>query len=255
MDQLNPSEITALIKERIEHFEPAVEERNVGTVVSVSDGIVRVHGLGAVQYGEMIEFEGGNFGLALNLERDSVGAVVFGDYVHIGEGSTVKTTGRILEVTVGEALLEEAVVHDNFDAGGLGFGGGFLVDDAFLQPEVGDLEADDFVDDGGDVLGTTEDVDELNFAGMGGRGGSEVREGGFSERGQDAGIDGKDAIALALDETRDSITGAAFVVGEADDGDGFGAVEDFLDGFGFVQGNGSCTHDARKREELRGVAG
>ncbi len=109
MDQLNPSEITSLIKERIEHFEPAVEERNVGTVVSVSDGIVRVHGLGAVQYGEMIEFEGGNYGLALNLERDSVGAVVFGDYVDIGEGSTVKTTGRILEVPVGEALLGRVV--------------------------------------------------------------------------------------------------------------------------------------------------
>ncbi|MGH8272395.1 MAG: F0F1 ATP synthase subunit alpha, partial [Gammaproteobacteria bacterium] len=109
MDQLNPSEITALIKERIEHFKPATEERNVGTVVAVSDGIVRIHGLGDVQYGEMIEFEGELYGLALNLERDSVGAVALGDYVGIAEGSTVKTTGRILEVPVGEALLGRVV--------------------------------------------------------------------------------------------------------------------------------------------------
>ncbi len=109
MDQLNPSEITALIKERIKDFKPAVEERNIGTVVSVSDGIVRIHGLNEVQYGEMIEFEGGEFGLALNLERDSVGAVVLGDYQSISEGSSVKTTRRILEVPVGEALLGRVV--------------------------------------------------------------------------------------------------------------------------------------------------
>ena len=109
MNQLNPSEITALIKERIEGFKPAVEERNIGTVVTVSDGIVRIHGLGDVQYGEMIEFEGEVYGLALNLERDSVGAVVLGDYVGIAEGSTVKTTGRILEVPVGEVLAGRVV--------------------------------------------------------------------------------------------------------------------------------------------------
>ncbi|HEB81053.1 MAG TPA: F0F1 ATP synthase subunit alpha [Chromatiales bacterium] len=109
MDQLNPSEITALIKERIEGFKPAAEERNIGTVVTVSDGIVRIHGLGDVQYGEMIEFEGEVYGLALNLERDSVGAVVLGDYIGIAEGSTVKTTGRILEVPVGEALAGRVV--------------------------------------------------------------------------------------------------------------------------------------------------
>lgn len=109
MDQLNPSEITALIKERIEGFKPATEERNIGTVVTVSDGIVRIHGLGDVRYGEMIEFEGEVYGLALNLERDSVGAVVLGDYVDIAEGSTVKTTGRILEVPVGEALAGRVV--------------------------------------------------------------------------------------------------------------------------------------------------
>lgn len=109
MDQLNPSEITALIKERIQQFEPAAEERTVGTVVSVSDGIVRIHGLGDVQYGEMIEFANGVFGLALNLERDSVGAVVLGEYVEIDEGMEAKTTGRILEVPVGEGLLGRVV--------------------------------------------------------------------------------------------------------------------------------------------------
>jgi F-type H+-transporting ATPase subunit alpha len=109
MDQLNPSEITALIKERIEAFKPATEERNVGTVVGVSDGIVRIHGLGEVQYGEMIEFEGEIYGLALNLERDSVGAVVLGEYAGINEGSMAKTTGRILEVPVGPALLGRVV--------------------------------------------------------------------------------------------------------------------------------------------------
>ncbi len=109
MDQLNPSEITALIRERIEHFKPAAEESNVGTVVAVSDGIVRIHGLGDVQYGEMIEFADEVYGLALNLERDSVGAVALGDYTGIAEGSTVKTTGRILEVPVGVALLGRVV--------------------------------------------------------------------------------------------------------------------------------------------------
>ncbi|MGH8128601.1 MAG: F0F1 ATP synthase subunit alpha, partial [Gammaproteobacteria bacterium] len=109
MDQLNASEITALIKERIEQFKPAVEERNVGTVVAVSDGIVRIHGLGDAQYGEMIEFDNDTFGLALNLERDSVGVVILGDYTGIAEGGTAKTTGRILEVPVGEALLGRVV--------------------------------------------------------------------------------------------------------------------------------------------------
>jgi F-type H+-transporting ATPase subunit alpha len=109
MDQLNASEITSLIKERIEEFKPATEERNVGTVVSVYDGIVRVHGLGEVQYGEMIEFENGAYALALNLERDSVGAVVLGDHTGIDEGGTAKTTGRILEVPVGDALLGRVV--------------------------------------------------------------------------------------------------------------------------------------------------
>src|SRR5690606_22197478 len=107
---LNPAEISSLIKQRIENFEAGSEARNVGTVVSVTDGIVRVHGLAAAQYGEMLEFPANaegvtTFGMALNLERDSVGAVVLGDYKHISEGDTVKCTGRILEVPVGEALL------------------------------------------------------------------------------------------------------------------------------------------------------
>ncbi|HVA54770.1 MAG TPA: F0F1 ATP synthase subunit alpha [Gammaproteobacteria bacterium] len=107
--QLNPSEISQLIKERIQHFDADAETRNVGTVVSVTDGIVRIHGLQAAQYGEMLEFPKSTFGLALNLERDSVGAVILGDYEHISEGNTVKTTGRILEVPVGPELLGRVV--------------------------------------------------------------------------------------------------------------------------------------------------
>ncbi len=107
--QLNPSEISQLIKQRIEHFDVDAETRNVGTVVSVTDGIVRIHGLQAAQYGEMLEFPKNTFGLALNLERDSVGAVILGDYKHISEGDTVKTTGRILEVPVGPELLGRVV--------------------------------------------------------------------------------------------------------------------------------------------------
>ncbi|HET7570237.1 MAG TPA: F0F1 ATP synthase subunit alpha [Gammaproteobacteria bacterium] len=107
--QLNPSEISELIRQRIENFDVEAEARAVGTVVSVTDGIVRVHGLTAAQYGEMLEFPGNVYGLALNLERDSVGAVVIGDYTDISEGDTVKATGRILEVPVGEALLGRVV--------------------------------------------------------------------------------------------------------------------------------------------------
>ena len=107
--QLNASEISQLIKERIQHFDADAEARNVGTVVSVTDGIVRIHGLQAAQYGEMLEFPKNTFGLALNLERDSVGAVILGDYKHISEGDTVKTTGRILEVPVGPELLGRVV--------------------------------------------------------------------------------------------------------------------------------------------------
>ena len=106
---IKASEISDLIKARIEKFASASEERNIGTVVTVTDGIVRVHGLADAKYGEMLEFPGGSFGLALNLEQDSVGAVVLGEYKHITEGDTVKTTGRILEVPVGEGLLGRVV--------------------------------------------------------------------------------------------------------------------------------------------------
>ncbi len=106
---IKASEISDLIKERIKNFDSAAEARDVGTVVAVTDGIMRIHGLGAAQYGEMLEFPGDTFGLALNLEQDSVGAVVLGEYRHITEGDTVKTTGRILEVPVGEALLGRVV--------------------------------------------------------------------------------------------------------------------------------------------------
>ncbi|MDD5402955.1 MAG: F0F1 ATP synthase subunit alpha [Sulfuricella sp.] len=107
--QLNPSEISDLIKSKIENFATTAEARNQGTVVSVTDGIVRIHGLSDVMQGEMLEFPGNTFGLALNLERDSVGAVVLGEYEHITEGDTVKCTGRILEVPVGEALIGRVV--------------------------------------------------------------------------------------------------------------------------------------------------
>ena len=107
--QLNPSEISDLIKSRIQNLQISATARNEGTVVSVTDGICRVHGLTDVMQGEMLEFPGDTFGLALNLERDSVGAVVLGEYEHITEGDTVKATGRILEVPVGPELLGRVV--------------------------------------------------------------------------------------------------------------------------------------------------
>jgi F-type H+-transporting ATPase subunit alpha len=107
--KLNPSEISNLIRSRIENFEALTEARTEGTVVSVTDGIVRVHGLSDVMQGEMLEFPGNTFGLALNLERDSVGAVVLGEYEHISEGDTVKCTGKILEVPVGPELRGRVV--------------------------------------------------------------------------------------------------------------------------------------------------
>jgi F-type H+-transporting ATPase subunit alpha len=106
---IKASEISELIKKKIENFEGDAQASDVGTVVSVTDGITRIHGLSDVQYGEMIEFPGETFGLALNLEQDSVGAVVLGDYTHISEGAIVKTTNRILEVPVGDVLLGRVV--------------------------------------------------------------------------------------------------------------------------------------------------
>ncbi|WP_175864518.1 F0F1 ATP synthase subunit alpha [Burkholderia cepacia] len=107
--QLNPSEISELIKSRIQGLEASADVRNQGTVISVTDGIVRIHGLSDVMQGEMLEFPGNTFGLALNLERDSVGAVILGEYEHISEGDIVKTTGRILEVPVGPELVGRVV--------------------------------------------------------------------------------------------------------------------------------------------------
>jgi F-type H+-transporting ATPase subunit alpha len=107
--QLNPSEISELIKSRIQNLAATTEARTQGTVISVTDGICRIHGLADVMQGEMLEFPKNTFGLALNLERDSVGAVILGEYEHISEGDTVKTTGRILEVPVGPELIGRVV--------------------------------------------------------------------------------------------------------------------------------------------------
>jgi F-type H+-transporting ATPase subunit alpha len=107
--QLNPSEISDLIRTKIQNLAVSAEMRTQGTVVSVTDGICRIHGLSDVMQGEMLEFPNNTFGLALNLERDSVGSVVLGEYQHITEGDTVKTTGRILEVPVGPELLGRVV--------------------------------------------------------------------------------------------------------------------------------------------------
>ena len=109
MQQLNPSEISDIIRQRIEQLDVSSQATNEGTVVSVTDGIIRIHGLTEVQYGEMIEFQGGIYGLALNLERDSVGAVVLGDYKTLAEGQTCRCTGRILEVPVGPELQGRVV--------------------------------------------------------------------------------------------------------------------------------------------------
>src|SRR5210317_1208155 len=109
MSQLNPSEISSVLKEKIAGLDLSAERKNEGVVVSVSDGIVRIHGMGDVMYGEVIEFENGTKGMALNLEQDSVGAVVLGDYLEIVEGQKATCTGKVLEVPVGEALLGRVV--------------------------------------------------------------------------------------------------------------------------------------------------
>ncbi|MDC1488430.1 F0F1 ATP synthase subunit alpha [bacterium] len=109
MSQLNPSEISSVLKEKIAGLDLSAERKNEGIIVSVSDGIVRIHGMGDVMYGEVIEFENGTKGMALNLEQDSVGAVVLGDYLELVEGQKVVCTGKVLEVPVGEALLGRVV--------------------------------------------------------------------------------------------------------------------------------------------------
>ena len=107
--QLNPSEISDIIKEKISGANLAAEATNQGTVVTVTDGICKIHGLSDVMQGEMLEFPNNTFGLALNLERDSVGAVILGDYEQIAEGDVVKCTGKILEVPVGAELIGRVV--------------------------------------------------------------------------------------------------------------------------------------------------
>jgi len=109
MQQLKPSEISELIKNRIQSLALSADVRTQGTVVSVTDGICRVHGLSDVMQGEMLEFPKNTYGLALNLERDSVGAVILGEYEHITEGDTVKCTGKILSVPIGPELLGRVV--------------------------------------------------------------------------------------------------------------------------------------------------
>src|SRR2546421_6726232 len=109
MQQLNPSEISELIRNKIQNLSLSADVRTQGTVVTVTDGICRVHGLSDAMQGEMLEFPNNTFGLALNLERDSVGSVILGDYEHISEGDIVKCTGRILEVPVGPELIGRVV--------------------------------------------------------------------------------------------------------------------------------------------------
>ena len=107
--QLNPSEISELLKSKIQGLNLATDSHNQGTVVTVTDGICRVHGLSNVMQGEMLEFPNNTVGLALNLERDSVGAVILGEYENISEGDVVKSTGRILDVPVGPELIGRVV--------------------------------------------------------------------------------------------------------------------------------------------------
>ena len=106
---INPTEISDIIKDKLKDFKLESKAHNEGTVVTLTDGIARIYGLTDALQGEMLEFPNKTFGIALNLERDSVGAVILGDYKHITEGDSVKCTGRILEVPVGNALLGRVV--------------------------------------------------------------------------------------------------------------------------------------------------
>ena len=109
MEELNPSEISQIIRQKIDALDSEPKPSNEGTIVFLADGIARIHGLGEVMNGELIQFEHGVQGMALNLERDFVGAVILGDYRLLAEGETAKCTGTILEVPVGEALLGRVV--------------------------------------------------------------------------------------------------------------------------------------------------
>ena len=111
--KINPSEISSIIKKKIDGYKGAATEANVGEVLTTADGIVQIFGLEDAMYGELLDFGEGTYGLALNLENDSVGAVVLGDSGHIKEGQKVKTTGRVLDVPVGEGL-KGRVIDDKF---------------------------------------------------------------------------------------------------------------------------------------------
>ena len=106
---IRSDEITSIIKASIDSFDAGVESRSVGTVVEVGDGIAQIYGLDGALASEMLEFPGGVMGMALNLEEETVGAVIRGDARAIKEGDTVKTTGRVVEVPVGQALLGRVV--------------------------------------------------------------------------------------------------------------------------------------------------
>ena len=107
--EINPSEISSILKEQIDNFDKSSEVSEVGQVLSVGDGIARVYGLDQVQAGEMVEFPGGIRGMALNLETDNVGIVIFGNDREIKEGDVVKRTGSIVEVPTGKGLLGRVV--------------------------------------------------------------------------------------------------------------------------------------------------
>src|SRR5690349_1872877 len=109
MAQIRADEITNILRQEIENYERAIDVSEVGSVISVGDGIARVHGLEKVMAGELIEFEHGVSGIAMNLEEDQVGAVLLGEYQHIVEGSAVRRTGRIMSVPVGEAMIGRVV--------------------------------------------------------------------------------------------------------------------------------------------------
>ena len=109
MRKLDPAEISDIIKSRIAGSDLGIDSQNEGIILSNTDGIVRIYGLSAAKQGEMLDLGGGTYGLALNLERDSIGAVVLGEYNHLSEGDRVKCTGRVLEVPVGEGLVGRVV--------------------------------------------------------------------------------------------------------------------------------------------------
>src|SRR5437868_2055815 len=106
---VNADEIAAALRKRLEGFSPSLEANQIGTIIEVGDGIARINGLPNTSVNELLEFEGGTLGLALNLDEESIGAVILGEMGHIEEGQPVRSTGRILEVPIGDALLGRVV--------------------------------------------------------------------------------------------------------------------------------------------------